>query len=171
LGALVAIDGVNGAAVTRAARDASARLARAERGGVSMWDASGIFGDLTVAGEDAGQASARTLLLLYAADLAFRLRWEIRPKLESGRSVVAAPYIATAVSFGRAAGLDEAWLTNLFNFAPPPTESRAVTAAPARNGSRDGFVELACETICERKGGPKRKDVLKRARTFLRAHT
>ena len=51
-----------------------------------------------------GAPSARTLLLLYAADLAFRLRWQIRPALAEGRTVVAAPYVDTAVAFGRAAG-------------------------------------------------------------------
>ena len=40
------------------------------------------------------------LLLLYAADLAFRLRWEIRPALAEGYTVVAAPYVETAVAFG-----------------------------------------------------------------------
>src|SRR5439155_22643618 len=97
--ALVAVDGVNGAAVKAAAR---ARLAAADRhlrGGISVWDASGVFGELAVAGDEAGRPSARTLLLLYAADLAFRLRWEIRPALAEGRLVVAAPYVDTAIAF------------------------------------------------------------------------
>ena len=50
-------------------------------------------------------ASPRTLLLLYAADLAFRLRWEIRPALDAGQTVIAAPYLDTAFAFGRACGL------------------------------------------------------------------
>ena len=47
----------------------------------------------------------RTLTLVYAADLAFRLRWEIRPVLEAGGVVIAAPYVETAVAFGAACGL------------------------------------------------------------------
>jgi hypothetical protein len=162
-GRLVAVDGVNSLAVRNAARVVVATIPADERGGVSVWDASGIFGDLLVAGEEAGQPSARTLLLLYAADLAFRLRWEIRPALEEGKSVVAAPYVATAVSFGKAAGLDANWLANLFAFAPKPAESRAVDAAPERNAAeRNGFVELACETVS---GGrvATRRDLLARA--------
>ena len=76
--ALLSVDGVSASAVMQAAK----RLASADRGdraGISSWDASGIFGDLGVAGMDVEPPSARTLLLLYAADLAFRLRWEIRP--------------------------------------------------------------------------------------------
>ena len=34
----------------------------------------------------------------------FRLRWEIRPVLEAGGVVIAAPYVETAVAFGAAAG-------------------------------------------------------------------
>ena len=60
------------------------------RGGVSRWDASGLFDELVAGGEQAGRPSARTLLLLYAADLAFRLRREIRPTLAEGRTVIAA---------------------------------------------------------------------------------
>ena len=117
---LIAIDGVNGTAVAAAAKDALATAGR-PRGGISKWDASGVFEDLAVADEAAGTPSVRTLLLLYAADLAFRLRWEIRPALAEGRTVVAAPYVETAVAFGRAAGLRAGWLANLFHFAPRPT--------------------------------------------------
>ena len=75
---LIAVDGVDAAAVLAGAR---AALGAQARGGISRWDASGVFQELAVAGETAGAPSARTLLLLYAADLAFRLRWQIRPAL------------------------------------------------------------------------------------------
>ena len=116
------------------------------RGGVSHWDASGIFQDLCVADDAAGAPSARTLLLLYAADLAFRLRWEIRPALAAGRTVVAAPYVDTAVAFGRAAGVPAGWLTNLFRFAPPAAERHFVAADRGAAGG-DGFVGLACQRV------------------------
>jgi len=140
---LVSVDGVDASAVIAAAQRA---IARAGRGGVSHWDASGIFQDLCVADAAAGAPSARTLLLLYAADLAFRLRWEIRPALAAGRTVVAAPYVDTAVAFGRAAGVPAGWLANLFRFAPPATERHFVTARPAA-ASHDGFVGLACQQV------------------------
>ena len=62
----------------------------------------------------------RTLTLVYAADLAFRLRWEIRPVLEAGGVVIAAPYVETAVAFGAACGLAEEWIRELLRFAPKP---------------------------------------------------
>ena len=102
-GALVSLDGVSGSALKTAAR---ALKTDGYRGaGISEWDASGIFGELAAAERGAGAPSPRVLLLLYAADLAFRLRWEIHPALAKGRIVIAAPYIETAVAFGRAAGL------------------------------------------------------------------
>lgn len=166
-GRLLAIDGVNHAAMRDKARMVIATIPPETRGGISVWDASGIFGDLLVAGEEAGQPSPRTLLLLYAADLAFRLRWEIRPALEEGKAVIAAPYVATAMAFGKAAGIDAAWLANLFHFAPKPTESRAVDTEPERKEKdRSGFAELACETVSGGRGATRR-ELLDRTRTHL----
>jgi len=143
---LIAVDGVDAAAVVAAAK---AALASPSRGGISKWDASGVFQDLAVADRDAGSPSARTLLLLYAADLAFRLRWQIRPALAEGHTVVAAPYVATAVAFGRAAGLPLKWLANLFAFAPHPNALVFVHAS--RDGraaaGRDGFVGFVCNHV------------------------
>jgi len=100
---------------------------------------------------------ARTLLLLYAADLAFRLRWQIRPALAEGRTVVAAPYVDTALAFGRAAGLKPSWLMNLFRFAPRPGTRRFVHARPADAAAvKGGFVgfsgtHMAADTAARRK--------------------
>jgi hypothetical protein len=144
-GALVALDGVDGAALLGAAR---AALATRPRGGISRWDASGVFQDLAVADRSAGAPSARTLLLLYAADLAFRLRWQIRPALAEGRTVIAAPYVDTAMAFGRVAGLPATWLSNLFRFAPRAAERRIVNS-PGRKtlSATDGFVGFSCERV------------------------
>ena len=149
-GRLIALEGVDGAAIRAAARDA--QTATRAQGGVSHWDASGVFHELSAAD---GYASPRTLLLLYAADLAFRLRWEIGPALEEGRTVVAAPYVHTATAFGRAVGLPAAWLSNLFAFAPRATETRVIAAsrqkAKAGRGA-DGFLGVVCERWAARCG-------------------
>jgi hypothetical protein len=143
---LIAVDGVEASAVLAAAKGALAASAPAARGGISRWDASGIFQDLAVAEEEAGVPSARTLLLLYAADLAFRLRWQIRPALAEGRTVVVAPYVDTAVAFGRAAGLQAGWLRNLFSFAPRAAEQHFVHLREAHAaGATEGFVGFACD--------------------------
>jgi len=166
---LIAIDGVSAAAI----RDAARRLAsstRRRRGGVSSWGASGIFDELGVADADAGTPSMRTLLLLYAADLAFRLRWEIGPALEEGRLVIAAPYVATAVAVGRAAGLDAAWLADLFHFAPPAAEQHLIDSPSAGHSpDHEGFVELACLHAEKHQGGPTRLELMDRTRRHLSA--
>lgn len=161
---LIAVDGVDAAAVLASARRA---LDPRPQGGISHWDASGVFQDLIVAEEAAGTPSARTLLLLYAADLAFRLRWEIRPALAEGRTVVAAPYIDTAVAFGRAAGLPAGWLRNLFRFAPPATDRLFVLRLSGRAADGvDGFVGF----VCDRMKGTQKRRVSRRIVADTTAH-
>jgi hypothetical protein len=145
----------------------SAGLTR--RTGVSQWDASGVFEELAIADEAAGHPSARTLLLLYAADLAFRLRWEIRPALEAGRSVIAAPYTDTAVAFGRAAGLRAGWLADLFGFAPAPAERRFVELTGKTSArTTTGFVEFGCQCLTARAIGLTRPELVARTTDYLR---
>ncbi len=163
---LIAVDGLNGAALLEAADAEMARVPRAKRGGISRWDASGVFDELTIAEAEAGRPSARTLLLLYAADLSFRLRWEITPTLADGRTVVAAPYVETAVAFGLAAGLPRAWLSNLFQFAPRPG-ARVVDTSAARAKGK-GFAEFGSrEIVLPRRR--TRQQLVTRARAHLKA--
>ena len=167
--ALISVDSVSGIAAAAAGRAALATVAKVRRGGMSIWDASGLFQDLAVADEQAGAPSVRTLLLLYAADLAFRLRWEIRPALAEGRVVVAAPYVDTAIAFGRAAGLRSGWLTNLFRFATPPAESRYVDVLPARTAAADaGLLEFAWRQKVCMVVGLSREQLCDRTRAHLR---
>jgi thymidylate kinase len=167
-GRLIAIDGINGAGVEAAAR-ALTREHRRERAAISAWDASGIFGELEMAEDEAGQPSARTLILLYAADLAFRLRWEVKPALAEGRMVVVAPYVNTAIAFGRAAGLDARSLAEMFAFAPPADDTVIIEAAGSRSLSdRTGFVEIACERLLGTKSKAVRRDLIMRAARTLK---
>lgn len=166
---LISIDGVNAHALADTARRVKAAN-RGLRAGISSWGASGIFDELVVAEAEAGMPSLRTLLLLYAADLAFRVRWEIGPALDEGRLVIAAPYVATPIALGQAAGLDAQWLTDLFQFAPPATEHHAIDPAPARSISeRQGFVEFAWRHLDARPGGLTRIELMDRTRHHLRA--
>ena len=167
---LIAIDGINAAALKDAAR-AIAAANRRHHAGISPWGASGIFDELDIASAEAGTPSPRTLLLLYAADLAFRLRWQIRPALEEGRTVIAAPYVSTAIAFGQAAGLDATWLTDLFHFAPAAAEQHVIDPAPARHvADRKGFVEFCWLRLEKRLGGGlSRLQLMDRTRRHLRA--
>lgn len=118
-GRLIAVDGSRGKDVTLSANDIVARLKHdGIECAVSRWDASGLFSDLAAGIRGDRNISVRTLSLVYAADLAFRLRWEIRPVLEAGGVVIAAPYVDTAVAFGTICGLDADWLRLLMRFAP-----------------------------------------------------
>ena len=118
---LIALDGVQTSDVAAATEVLVESLsARHVTVGVSRFDASGLFGDLAAAAPETRMVSPRTVVLMYAADLAFRLRWEIAPALERGSMIIAAPYVATATSFGLAAGLPADWLRTLFAFAPEP---------------------------------------------------
>ena len=167
-GTLIAVDGVNGIAVESAARGLAQELRRL-RAAVSRWDASGIFGELMHAGESAGLPSARTLLLLYAADLAFRVRWEVKPAMAQGRTVVAAPYVNTAIAFGRAAGLDARSLGEMFSFAPVPDETRTIDTAAARTLSdRTGFVEFACDRLMGAEKKSVRRELMARTARALK---
>jgi len=115
---LIAIDGSRGADVAKSAdRLAAVLRKRGVACVISRWDASGLFGELAQTGERIA-ASPRTLSLVYAADLAFRLRWEIRTALAAGEVVIAAPYVETAVAFGTGCGLPQQWLRELLRFAP-----------------------------------------------------
>ena len=118
---LIAIDGSRGKDTAAAANAVVEELRRdGVECAVSRWDASGLFGELAAASKGDRNISMRTLSLVYAADLAFRLRWEIRPVIEAGGVVVAAPYIETAIAFGAAGGLTDEWLRELLRFAPAP---------------------------------------------------
>ena len=162
---LISVDGIEASTMLAAAKRA---LGSPSRGGISHWDASGVFQDLAVADDAAGAPSPRTLLLLYAADLAFRLRWEIRPGLAEGYTVVAAPYVETAMAFGRAAGVPVGWLTNLFRFAPRPAESRFVRGSRKRAKVVDGFVGFGCERMRGKPGGRTPRQILAGASHELR---
>jgi hypothetical protein len=92
-------------------------------------------------------------MLLYASDLLFRLRWEIEPTLAAGRTVVAAPYVESAMAFAAAAGLPKKWMNELFSFAPKPAASfRLKEKKNGREKKKDGdgepgFVEFFCASL------------------------
>jgi hypothetical protein len=128
------VDGTRGKDVARAASALLAALnARGIECAISRWDASGLFGELAAGTRGDRHLSPRALSLVYAADLAFRLRWEIRPMLERGGVVIAAQYLESAIAFGMAAGLAEDWLRELLRFAAKPDlRGRAEERRPNR---------------------------------------
>ncbi len=151
-GRLIALEGTRALDLRRAAekfrvghRDLEAAS------GVSWWDASGAFFEIWLGKRRHVTPSPRTLLLLYASDLAFRLRWEIRPALEHGQTVVAAPYRETAIALGRACGLSRPWLIDLLRFAPEADACYRVREGKRSSGwkgkATDGFAEFCSAVI------------------------
>jgi hypothetical protein len=153
-GRLIAVEAARGRDAERGAAKVRAGLRSKRRGiraGISRWDASGTFFELRLAGRKVRALSPRTLLLLYASDLAFRLRWEIGPALADGRVVIAAPYLETAIAFGEAAGLPGKWIAELFRFAPRADICLHVKSAKDSPGWKrrpmDGFPEFGAVAL------------------------
>jgi hypothetical protein len=161
--ALVAVEAARGRDAVRGASKVRAALLSKWNdagAGISHWDASGTFFELQLGnGRKSLTLSPRTLLLLYASDLAFRLRWEIRPAVAAGQIVIAAPYTETAIAFGEAAGLPRKWIVELFRYAPRPDlclhVKDAKDGAPWRSRAMDGFPEFGAATVSP--GQPSRK--------------
>jgi hypothetical protein len=133
---LIAVEGIRKADLAAAGKRFSSL--------VSGWDASGIFFELGREKMKKGGPSAKTLLMLYATDLAFRLRWEIEPALEEGLTVVAAPYVQTGLAFAAAAGVPKGWARELFRFAP---KADAVYRVEEKDAPPVGFVAFCCATL------------------------
>ncbi len=154
-GRLIAIDGTRGDDVRDAAEEFWQHLRdRRTKGGVSPWDASGMFYDLMTGKKKELRElrfSARTLVLLYASDLVFRLRWQIRPAVDQGQTIIAAPYVETVKAFGIASGLPRKWLTEIFRFAPPAMTTLHVRERKKSAGWKDrpleGFPEFCAATV------------------------
>ena len=152
-GHLIALEGTNGVLL----RWEAERLARLCCGAAdpawSLWDASNTFYELRMVKARNLTPTPRALLLLYASDLLFRLRWEIEPTLKEGRNVVAAPYVESAMAFALAAGLPKEWIDELFRFAPKPAASfRLKEKKRSREKEKNlngepGFVEFFCANL------------------------
>ena len=162
-GRLIAVDGALGRDVAEAGTSLYDSLTDRHVGaGVSRWDASGLFTDVASAPAAERDLSPRTLLLLYAADLAFRIRWEIEPALEQGLVIMAAPYVTTAITFGLATGMSHDWLRNLFRFAPSASRTVVLrdrkSQTPWKRKPDRGFGEC-CTTLLQvtPEGFPRRR--------------
>jgi hypothetical protein len=161
-GRLIAIEGAHGRDVAEAATSLSQMLVDREApSGISRWDASGLFGDVVSAPAHQRNLSPRTLMLLYAADLAFRVRWEIVPALQQRMIVIAAPYVTTPIAFGLATGLPSEWLRTLFRFAPMPERTVVLrepkASPPWKRKPERGFAECCAALLQSTPEGFARK--------------
>lgn len=155
-GRLIALEGTHGPELAESAGELLRKLAGKNKlVGVSRWDASNTFFELRLVKGPFMAPSLRTLVLLYAADLSFRLRWEIEPALAEGRTVIAAPYVETAIAFGTAVGMQRDWLVDVFRFAPKPDAVFRIKEKRKRWHDKlkagDGFLE-ACAVLLAASG-------------------
>jgi thymidylate kinase len=174
-GRLVALEGTNGVML----RSEAERLARLCCGAAdpawSLWDASSTFYELRMVKAKNLTPTPRVLMLLYASDLLFRLRWEIEPALKKGRTVVAAPYVESAMAFGVAAGLPKGWIRELFGFAPKPAASfRLKEKKKGKEKKKDGdgepgFVEFFCASLAKHYPGWETAEVRREMLKYLKS--
>lgn len=171
-GGLIAVEGTNGPSLAAETQLLLKKLSSGKRRcGISRWDASNTFFEMGFAKPGVPPASPRTLLLLYASDLAFRLRWEIEPALKEGSLIIAAPFVETGIALGTALGLPGKWLADLFSFAPP---AAAVFRIPEKKKQRrdkfkpgDGFVEFSCSVLSNAYPFPDPADLRVKAPRYL----
>ena len=173
-GRLIAVDGSRGADVAREAEALTERLrTRGIDAAICRWDASGMFADLLLADPADQIMSPRMLALLYAADLVFRLRWEVQPAVAAGRVVIAAPYVHTALGVGVGLGLPDAWLREVLRFAPAPDTMRLARERKPRRGWRRkaalGFGEFCVSVLAASPAGCKPRAARARAMEWLAA--
>ena len=152
-GRLVAVEATRARDLDEAARRVwNALQERGAQGGISRWDASGTFFEARQVKRKEFVPSPRTLLLFYAVDLQFRLKWEIEPLLAEGKTVVAAPYVETARAYGRAAGIPKNWLDALFAPVRPADVTLRAKERRPRSGWKDdperGFAETCAAAMC-----------------------
>ena len=155
-GRLIALEGSGGRSMAIAAKFLERDLrSRKMPSAGSSWDASDIFFQVAQGARGLPAPPPQTLILLYATDLAFRLRWQIRPALEEGISVIAAPYVETVIAFGRGAGLSYSWLRGVFEFAPPASQCYRVPEdsipVDRRGTPSDSFLEFC---LAQLRNGP-----------------
>jgi len=168
-GRLIALEGSGGRSMAVAAKLLERNLRQASVVSLgSAWDDSDLFFQISQGARGLPAPPPRTLVLLYATDLVFRLRWQIRPALEEGVSVIAAPYLETVIGFGLGAGLSLSWLRGVFEFAPRADECYRVPEdsipLDRRGTPANSFVEFC---LAQLRSGPATWDTEAIRRGFL----
>ena len=146
-GRLVAVEGSRGRDIADAARRVwDALKSRGAHGGISWWDASGTFFESRQVKKKEFVPSPRTLVLFYAVDLQFRLKWEIEPLAGRRAHRDRGTLHGTIRAFGRAAGIPKAWLDAVLAPCRPADVSLRAKEGKKKSGWSGGSEEGFCET-------------------------
>jgi dTMP kinase len=140
-GLLVVLEGIDHAGRSTHAALLEKQLRYQGRGVVrTSFGGSLIAGDLMRRAKAERGSDSRTLLLLYAADLAERLEQIIRPALQAGLVVIADRYTFTPIARAAAGGVDPDWATGVLGFAPLPDAVVLLEIGPALAAARSQSV-------------------------------
>jgi thymidylate kinase len=140
-GLLVAAEGIDGSGTSEGI-DSLARWLerRGHRVRVVSWQPSSLVARAAASGRGRRLLTPRVAALLASADAARRITREIEPALARGDVVLCDRYAWTAAAREIARGLDAAWISALYRFAPRPDlvilhrQSAAVGLAHAMSG-------------------------------------
>ena len=155
-GRLIALEGASSALFRSGAERLAQMCCGEDAPAWSLWDASNTFYEMRLGKAHKHTPTPRTIILLYASDLLFRLRWEIEPAMREGRTVVAAPYVESAIAFGVAGGIPKEWMEELFRFAPQPAATfrlKEKKKDKEKKKQADGFPEYACAILARNFAG------------------
>ena len=140
-GLLVVLEGIDHAGRSTHAALLEKQLRYQGRGVVrTSFGGSLIAGDLMRRAKAERGSDSRTLLLLYAADLAERLEQIIRPALQAGLVVIADRYTFTPIARAAAGGVDPDWAAGVLGFAPMPDAVVLLEIGPALAAARSQSV-------------------------------
>lgn len=159
-GALIAIEGIDGAGNTTQSRLLVRWLKRrGVRAVLTKEPTRGDVGRLIRRRLREGRLDALTDALLFAADRAEHVAKVILPMIEQGFVVISDRYVESSIAYQGAEGADVGWLEAVNSFAPRPDLVVVLDVQPS--------LALA------RKGGPRegfeREDFLEKVRETLRA--
>jgi dTMP kinase len=120
-GRMIVVEGVDGVGRSTQVEMLSSWIESQGFGVINTgWTRSKMMGP-TIDNAKAGHTlDARTFTLLYAADFADRLEFEVIPALKAGFVVVADRYVYTAFARDVVRGQDRRWVRDLFGFAVVP---------------------------------------------------
>lgn len=94
---------------------------------VTGWTRSQLVSDLIDRAKRETMVNEVTHALLYATDFADRVERTILPALRAGKVVVSDRYVHTALLRARVRGIDEDWLSGVYDFAPDPDATVELT--------------------------------------------
>lgn len=161
-GRLVVVTGIDGCGKTtqveRLATWLEANGHPVASGGWRMKEVEGQFiGDLVQRISKADLAlPPETTVLLFAANLSYRVTSKVRPALEEGRTFVEDDFAYKMMARAHAYGLPSPWIESVFRFMPEPDVTVLLDVSPegalARIGDRITLYEAGLDAE-DRRGG------------------